>query len=452
MNKKKIIVPALVLLALLGSLGTMGTAHAASSFQPVAVTNAYWYSANSTELVSPGSNYTPLFVQFTVAGSFTYVNASINLTYYPGSPFSYSYISGPDVQQQTYYNITAPTLGQSVTILQLVNVSSNAKQGIYEVALQVTTNTTPNSPSYETFMVSVLGTPDVTLVNYFTNPPIIYQDQKFITFTAVVSNTGAGPLQNAQFWLNSTAFTSLTGPYNVAYMPSGYVENFTFLINALNVTGQQSLYFHMGSTTVNIPIYIHNYGSLGITSSIPALTPGASSAMEQFTITNTGNHTMYDVNVHLLSPSVVSLHIPTSNPLAALTADNFTIAQLKPGQSVVVTYLVDVSSSASIQTYQAQLVVGWNFNNSRTQFHQFYNFDEKVTPTAIQQLTTNFTFTPLNMGVLLLIAILVIALIAVSARSRGMKKKLKKTKEKNSPPPSLVHKEIPGSNGEEKKN
>lgn len=440
------------MLALLGALGTMGISHASTpSFEPVAVTNAYWYSANSTELVSPGSNYTPLFVQFTVAGSFSYVNASVNLSYYNASPFSYSYISGPNTQQRTYYNITSPSPGQSVTIMQLVNVSSDARQGVYEVALEVTTNATPTTPSYETFMVSILGTPDLGLVNYFTNPPVIYQDQKFITFTAVVSNTGAGPVKNTQFWVNSSAFTTLTNAYNVAYMPSGYIENFTFLINAMNVTGQEYLYFHMGSQVVTVPIYLHNYGTLGISSSIPALTPGASSVLEQFTVTNNGNHTMYGVNVHLLSPSVISIHIPSSNPLAALTADNYTIAQLNPGQSVVVTYLVDVSSSAAQQTYQAQIVVGWNLNNTPMQFHQTYNFDEKVTPTAIQQITSNFTFTPLNIGVLLLFIVLIIALIAVSARSRGMKKKLKKANQKNETL-SLTHKEIPERNGEEKKN
>ncbi len=452
MNKKKLIVSALAMLALFGALGTMGVSHASTpGFTPVAVTNAYWYSANSTELVSPGSNYTPLFVQFTVAGDFSYVNASVNLSYYSGSPFSYSYINGPNVQQRSYYNITAPTPGQSVTIMQLVNVSSLAKQGIYEVALQVTTNATPSTPSNSTFQVPVLGTPDLTLVNYFTNPPVIYQDQKFITLTAVVSNTGAGPAKNTQFWVNSSAFTSMTAPYNVAYMPSGYLENFTFLLNAMNTTGQENIYFHMGSQVVSIPVYLHNYGTLKITSSIPALTPGASSVLEQFNITNTGNHTMYGVNVHLLTPSVVSIHIPSSNPLAALTADNFTIAQLNPGQSVVVTYLVDVSSSAALQTYQAQIVVGWNLNNTMTQFHQTYNFNEKVTPTAIQQFTSNFTFTPLNIAVLFLVIILIIALIAVSARSRRMKKKLRKATEKQEKPASLIHRDIPGQNGEERK-
>ena len=451
MNKKKFVVSALVLLALLGTLGTVGSAHAASpGYEPVAVTNAYWYSSNSTVLVSPGSNYTPLFVQFESLGNFAYVNASVNLSYYSSSPFSYSYITGPNVNQRTYYNISAVSAGQTLTINQLVDVSSNASRGVYEVALQVTTNLTPNTPSFLVFKIAVLGTPPISLVNYFTNPPVLYQDQKFIQFTAVVSNTGAGPAQNMQVSLSSGSFKVLTGAYNVAYMPSGTVENFTFLMNAMNLTGQAPVTLLLGNSQDTIQLFLNNYGSLDIQGSIPALNPGSGSVLELFNITNTGSSVMYNVNVHLLSPSVISIHIPSSNPLAALTADNFTIAELLPGQKVVVTYIVDVSSSAATQTYPAQIVVQWNLNNTAQQFHQTYTFDEKVTPTAIQQLTSNFTFTPLNIAVMLLIIILIVALIAVSVRSRKMRKKLKTATEKKDTP-SLIHREIPEKKLEEKK-
>lgn len=452
LDSKKIIVSTMVLLALLASYGATGISSAASTgTAPVAVTDAYWYSANSTQLVSPGDGYVPLFVQFEVAGSFAYVNVSVNLTYYGNSPFSYSYISGPNVQQVDSYNITAPALGSSITINQLANISSSATQGVYEVALQVTTNTTPNTPSYVPFKVAVLGTPDLSVVNYYTNPPVLYQDQKFIEFTAVISNTGAGPAKNIMVSASSPSFDILISSYNITYFASGMVENFTFLMNALNVTGQAPLTLAYGSQTISVPLYLNNYGSLQISDKIPVLTPGAGSVLEQFNITNTGQSTMYNVNVYLLSPSVVSLHIPSTNPLAALTAGNFTIAKLTPGQTVVVTYIVDVSSSAALMTYPAQIVVQWNLNNTAQQFHQVYNFNEKVSPTAFQQLTYNFSFTPLNVGVLLLIIILIAGLAGMSARSRKLKKKLKAaTGPKDTP--SLIHRDLPEKNGEEKKN
>ena len=451
LNKNRIIVSTLVMLAILGTLGIAAPAHA-SSLPQVSVTNTYWYSENSTQLVAPGSNYTPLFVQFTALTNLTGYYASINLSYYNNLPFSYSYISGPNVQQRDYYNMSLVSAGHSVTIYQLVNISSNAKQGIYQIALTLNSSNAPGQAINIPITVSVLGTPQLTLVNYFTNPPVIYQGEKFIQFTAVVSNTGAGPAKNLQFSLASSDFNVLTGTYNVAYLPSGSVTNYTFLMDAHNVTGQTALNFQMGPQALSIPVYIHTYGTLQITSSIPTLTPGSSKLLETFNITNTGNKTLMGVNVHLLSPSVVSIHISSSNPLGALTADNFTLAELTPGQKITVTYLVDVSSAAQAISYPAQLVVLWHLNNTPEQFYKAYNFNEKVSPTIIQQFTSNFTFTPLNIGVLGLIIILIIALIAVSARSRKIRKKLQTQPEHKEMPPSLIHKEIPEKNGEEKKN
>ncbi len=448
LNKNRIFVSALVLLAIAGSLGLTAPAHATAP-APLKVTNTYWYSENSTLPVSPGSNYTPLFVQFTSLGNFTYLNASINLSHYSNSPFSYSYITGPNTYQRDYYNFSHVNAGQSLTIYQLVNVAADAAQGVYEVELSVNASGVSGT-MHIPVTVPVLGTPQLTLVNYFTNPPVIYQGEKFIQFTAVVSNTGTGPAKNLQISLSSSDFSVLTGAYKVAYLPSGTVANYTFLMDAHNVTGQSSLDFQLGSQAVQIPIYIHNYGTLQISSSMPALTSGASKILETFNITNTGNKTLLDLNVHLLSPSVISIHISSSNPLGALTADNFTLAELKPGQKITVTYLVDVSSSAQIISYPAQLVVLWHLNNTPEQFYSTYNFNEQVSPTVIQQFTSNFTFTPLNIGVLLVILVLIIALVAVSARSRKIKKKLQSQPKEM--PPSLIHKEIPEKSVNEKKN
>lgn len=450
MKNRKIIVSILVMLAIAGTLSSIGNAHAATTEQPAVVTNAYWYSENSTALVSPGSGFLPLFVQFEITGSFSYLNASVNLSYYPNSPFTYSYISGPNIHERSYYNLTYPTAGSTITINQLVNVSSSAKQGIYEVALEITTNSTPGTHYFDTFQLPVLGTPQLTLVNYFTNPPIVYQDQKFIQLTAVISNTGAGPSKNLQIYLTSQDFSILTGTYSVAYLPSGTIENFTFLMNAKDVVGQAPVTLHIGNLTYVLPLYLHNHGSLKITSSIPTLTVGAGSVLEQFNITNTGNKTMLGLNVYLLSPSVVSVHIPSSNPLAALTADNFTLAKLTPGQSVTVTYIVDVSSSANTEAYPAQLYAQWHLNDTAQSFSQAYNFNETVSPTTIQKFTSSFTFTPLNIGVLVLIIVLIGLLVAVSARSRRLKKRMK-TNNSQKDTPSLIHREIPEKNGEQRK-
>ena len=452
LNKNRLLASTLVLLAILGTLGLASNVHA-QSIPPAAVTGSYWYSENSTQLASPGSNYVPLIVPLEITDNtaLSGYTASVNLTYHNGLPFNYSYVKGLNKAQTDYYSLTGLSNGTVIPVTQLVNISSNATEGIYQIAITIN-STTPGSAVNIPVNVAVLGTPKLTLVNYFTNPPEIYQNEKFIQFTAVVSNTGAGPAKNTQFSLSSSAFNITTGAYNVSYLPSGSVTNYTFLMNAHNITGQNNIDFHMGSQIFTIPVYLHNYGSLKITSSLPTLTSGASKLLETFNITNTGSNTLLDVNVHLLSPSVVSIHVSSSNPLGALTANNFTIVQLNPGQKITVTYIVDVSSAAQSVSYPAQLVVQWHLNNTANQFYQTYNFNESVSPTAIQQFKSSLTFTPLNMVVLAVIVILIVALVAVSARSRRIRKKLQSNQPQRETPPSLEHKEIPEKNREERKN
>lgn len=434
MNRKSVFALTFVLVAIVGSFGISGQAGAATPGSPVVVTNAYWYSQNSTVQVSPGSGYVPLFVQFTVAGSFSYVNTSVDLAYFPSTPMSYSYITGPNQQVRSYYNLTYPTPGDTFTIMQLVNVSASAGNGVYEIALETTTNVSTLTQSYAPFYVSVLGTPTLTLVNYYTDPPLIYQDEKFIQLTAVVSNTGLGPGKNLNIGVSSSKFDVLTNPYNISYLPSGAIENFTFLLNAHNITGNAPVTFLLGNESYVLPLYLHSYGSIAVTSSIPILTAGQNKALEQFNLTNTGNVTLYAVTVHLVSPSVISVDIPSSNPLAALTASNFTIGELAPGQTASATFLVDVDSSASPQAYPAQIVIAWNLNNTPQHFFKVYNFNEQVSQTTFQKVTSLFVFTPLNILILCLIVALIVVLAALGARSRRKKRRARTASERPKSP------------------
>lgn len=435
LNRKAYLALAFVLVAIVGSVGISGDAAAsAPTASPIVVTNAYWYSQNSTVLASPGSGFVPLFVQFTVAGDFSYVNTSVNLSFYPGTPMAYSFITGPDQNVRSFYNLTNPTPGETFTIMQLVNISSSASNGVYEIALETTTNVSSQIPSFEPFYVSVLGTPSLTLVNYYTDPPIIYQDEKFVQLTAIVSNTGLGPAKNLNIGVNSSSFDVLTNAYNVSYFPSGMIENFTFLLNAHDFAGNAPVDLRLGNASYVLPLYLHNYGSISVSSNVPVMTAGQSKALEQFNITNTGNVTLYDINVHLVSPSVISVDVPTSNPLAALTAGNFTIGKLTPGQTVTATFLVDVDSSASFQVYPAQLIFVWSLNNTPDHFISVYNFNEQVSQTTLQKLTSLLVFTPLNIAILALIIVLIVVLVTLGARSRRKKRRAKAVSERPKSP------------------
>lgn len=442
MNRKFQLIAIVTAFVVLGSVMLVPASHAQSTDPVVKVVSASWYSPNSTIQVSPNDSYVPLIVTVSVfeAGPANWENFSINL----GSSgyFSYSYVIGPDSAMVDYENLTFPSSTGSthlITLEQLVNISDASRRGIYEMYVHVTSNLSTSSQNVP-FQIGLLGTPSVTLVNYFTNPPVIYQDEKYIKLDLVFANSGLGPYQNFNVSVSSQNFTVLTSAYHIPYFASGATENLTFLISAHNVTGVSPIALYFGSSESIISPYIHSHGQLAVTSTVPALQPGTTKDLEQFNLTNTGNTTMYDLQIHLISPSVISIHISSSNPLDALTANNVTIGELLPGQKITVTFLVDVSSSALTQNYPAQLVIQWYSNNSQDQFMQVYNFNEKVTPTPIQQIRNSLTFTPLNIAVLIVIIALIGALIAVAARGRKIRKEM--TRQNKVTMPSLEHKEI----------
>ncbi|MEM0157852.1 MAG: hypothetical protein QXN26_07340, partial [Thermoplasmataceae archaeon] len=305
----------------------------------IKVVSATWYAPNSSAQVSPNSSYVPLFV--TVEDTYftaNWQNLSINL----GSSgfFTYSYVHGPDTTVIDYENLTfsAPTSGyttEKIVLEQLVNISSAASNGVYQMSVNDVNNV--SSPLSASFQIGVLATPRVGLVNYFMDPPVVYQDEKYISLDLVFANTGPGPYQNFNVSLQSSGFSVLTSEYHIPYFASGSTENLTFLMNALNATGPQIITVSYGHMTGIINTYIHSYGTLGITSAIASMQPGNTKVLEEFNLTNTANVTMYDLEIHLVSPSVISIHVSSSNPLSALTADNVTVGKLLPGQEMTVT-------------------------------------------------------------------------------------------------------------------
>ncbi len=432
------------LIILAGSLASVSAATSATGFAEVKVISATWYAPDSQVQVSPNSSYVPLFVTIddTYLGSANYQNFSIDLG--NSGYFTYSYVNGPDVPYADFQNITfaaSPNAtSHTITLEQLVNISSETPRGIYEMYVNVTTNLSSGF-MHIPFQVAVLATPQISMVNYFTNPPVIYQDEKYITLTMVFANTGAGPYENFNVSVTSQDFTTLTATYHIPYFAPGTTENITFLLDAHNVTGNAILTINYGKYSRELSLYIHGHDTLSVSSTLGTLQPGATKVVEEFNITNEGNITMYDITIHLLSPSVISIHVSSSNPLSALTADNVTIGELLPGQQATITFLVDVSSSAAVQSYPAQLVIQWYANNSQDQFLQVYNFAEKVTPTPVQQIQDSFKFTPLNIVVLVVIVALVVSLVIVASRGRRLSREAGKN-EKNERP-SLEHRELP---------
>ena len=392
-----------------------------------------FFGTSSNELIgTPGMNNVPATVYLENTGNSPVTNLTIS--YNPSGPFS--------GEAQTTYVSAIPSYG-AVPVNFLVNVSSNTGTGLLPQTLNVTYNGLVHQV---TFKLPVTGTSNLSVVNYFTNPPVIYQDQKFVQLTVITANSGSSFASDLNAYVTSGAFSSLTNPYYVSYYQSGAMYNFTFLLNAKNITGSAPVVFHLGKMQYTVPLYLHNYGAMKVSSTIPALHPGSSKSVLQFNITNTANVTLRDINIHLLSPSVISIHVSSSNPLGALTANNVTFSELQPGKTLTVTFLVDTDGNANTGTYNAQLVMTWRLNNTQSTFYNTYNFNEKVTPTAIQNLQNTLTLNQTNMIFLGIVILLIIVVIVLAVRGRSRKAPAKPEESRKEQPKSLPHKELERKN------
>ncbi len=390
------------------------------------VTSVSWYSRNSTELPAPGSNGIPLYVTFVSYETIYDANVSLNLSAYK-SPFSYTYISGPDAHVRTYNTIPEIVPGHSYTIMQLVNISKDSTYQYYDENLTYKNSTISGNV---TFTIPV-GNPQIGLITYITNPPVIYQNEKFIELRVYTENTGTSAMRDVNVNITSSYYEIISPEgYSIAYYPDGDLLNFTFYINAYNVTGNAPIYLHIDNNTYTLDTYIHVNGNAGLSISVhkKSLISDTKKQVMTFYLNDTGNKTYLDVQVHMLSPSIISIHVSSSNPLGALTANNITFAQIKPGNSITVTYVVD-TSNAPPGNYTVELLVEYHLNNTEETFNKVFTYKQKIIPTVEQQIENTFV-DPLYAGLTAIAIIIVISIAAVAVHIRKKARNSEKAEEK----------------------
>ncbi|SMD30309.1 COG1361 S-layer family protein [Picrophilus oshimae] len=544
--KIKYFIPAVIVLMLLAS--AVPVVHnnqpaVSNSSSLITVTGTHWYSPESDKLVSPGMNNVPLFVNFTSVKTVDNLNVTLNLKYFKDSPFSCSYINGPDKMVKNNVSYKIFQAGEPGLIYQFVNISPVAGTGYYEEALvynytingtfysgnttfiipllgnvrlsvltsyfgeasehingtpgmknipltvilenlgnmpvsNITVMYKPSNPltgykQYEnisalnsfgvvnltfiasiknvndsfyrqnltlyyngachntSFMVPVTGYSNISLVSYYSNPPVIYQNEKFIKMTFVLENSGNSFKKDLNVSLYSKYFKVVSPDYyHLKYFEPGVI-NVTFYVNAMNITGYHKVYLSIDSMnyTINERIHSSGYNDLKISSGTVKLLSNTKKQLMTFYLNNTGNKTFRDVEIHLLTPSVISIHVSSSNPLSALDVNNVTFSEIRPGQSIKVTFIVDTSPAVANGTYPSQILVTWHFNNTQELFTKTYNFNAKISPTISQKVVKTFT-DPLYIIIIVLIVIVLILIGIVAARSRKGKKESKSENKK----------------------
>lgn len=155
---------------------------------------------------------------------------------------------------------------------------------------------------------------------------------------------------------------------------------------------------------------LSNLGALLSTITSPTLSPGASKVPITITIMNEGGPVeAKNIMVTISTGQVIQPHVSSSNPLSALTASQAFIGDLKPGQEINVTFLVDVDSNARPGSYPLVLTFIWNQTGS------LYPLAESVTTYVTVKPAPNVL---LWIVLILIIIVIVIGIIAAIRRRR----------------------------------
>ncbi|MEM4057022.1 MAG: hypothetical protein QW578_08300 [Thermoplasmatales archaeon] len=323
--------------------------------------------------------------------------------------FSPNYpLSGPE---QSFVISALPSYSP-VGVTFLVNITGD--QSVFNENLTLYYNDSLHVIEYK---VILPGYSNISLLTYFTNPPIIYQGQEFIQLDVILVNGGNSFSPPLNVSLSSEGFEVLTAPYSFPPVPAGKVLNLTFLINAENATGNETLLLHVNDKTFFLHEMVYSKGSVSVQSSNISVVSGSSSNLFSFVVKNTGNVTLVDLQFHILTPDIFSIHIPSSNPLGGLTANNITFSQLSPGKEIIVTFVIDVSSAAKAGSYPSELFLTYRTNNSSVEFMKTFTFNVTVEETALQELSSlsGITYAAIAIAIILII---VFSVIMIRRRKR----------------------------------
>ncbi|MEM1724813.1 MAG: hypothetical protein QXW71_03450 [Thermoplasmata archaeon] len=206
---------------------------------PLIVTNVYWFGSNSTVLPVPGMVNAPLYVEIKNEGQTIY---NFTAFIYAKPPFSYGYvINNSQVQEKTVIRLPQFNSNSTITIFQLLNISPEAKNGIYVMDLFAYGSSTFGGTVQNlstTFYVPLEGNIHLFVAgsyigvnNNYINP---LPNQNPVPFTIIVGNSGNSPVTNISFsFTPKYPFQGNTVKELVTGIPAYGYTQVTFMVNLL---------------------------------------------------------------------------------------------------------------------------------------------------------------------------------------------------------------------------
>jgi hypothetical protein len=371
--------------------------------------SAVWGTQSSPITASPGSDNLPLTFIIKNLGNVLASNVSIFLK--QAYPLKVS---------QKYVSIGIIPAGEYNLATITASVYSNATPGIYYIPIIL-----HYFESNITQYVPVLISAPKLAINILTLPPQIFPGFYDVRVTAILLNYGEGIAENSTISLSSPFTIVSSNNISLGAIQPGVPENVTFLINVPNSTssGSYTLKFYIrydgGSLVKYYNLTVYPKANIVIVSTYyPTLNPGSSKVHITLTFKNIGNVEAKNVIVRLGTSNVIYPYVSSSNPLAALTASEVFVGNLKPGQETNVTYIVDISSGATPGKYPLDFALIWNQTGSIIPLYETDQANITISPTLLSQIS-NENVVSIPVLYLILIIIILIAIIAIiSVRAR----------------------------------
>ncbi len=369
------------------------------------------------------NSYVPLTIYLTNYGNTPVYNVTVTLL---SMPLQLRLVN-------TTQHLPALPPGQPVPLTFYAYVPDYLLQGNYTLELRVDYFTGDDDVVNATLIVP--QEPIVYIQSVATNPPEVFQSYPMAQLILSIVNIGSGIAYDAMLYINSTGVSPLISmPLILGAIPPGQPIQLTIPISlpsdpgnyTVNVTvtydgGSTMRYYQLNvRPRANLAVVsvsypqppnpsLSNLGALLSTISSSALSPGASKVPITITIMNDGPVEAKNVMVTISTGQVIQPHVSSSNPLSALTASQAFIGDLRPGQEINITFLVDVDSNARPGNYPVVLTFVWNQTGS------LYPLTESVTTYVTVKPAPNVL---LWIVLILIVVVLVIGVIAAIRRRR----------------------------------
>ncbi len=153
--------------------------------------------------------------------------------------------------------------------------------------------------------------------------------------------------------------------------------------------------------------------------------PGSSRAILRIYLKYVRGPTLENVKAILSIPKVLTFHVPQNNPLAAMTANQIYVGEVRPGDTIVLTYLLEIDSSTPVGIYHATLMLLYSPK-------PFIIYGLNSIPTLVKSITLNIkigeTMTTImykHLPEIICVIFAIIAIIAIAiARARRRRRQI----------------------------